>query len=64
MQTNNEYSLEYYKIYQKLIDSIKNNNFDEKLIENLMFEAKEISTNELAAGFVGGIKEIKHYEDI
>lgn len=64
LQTNNEYSLEYYKIYQKLIDSIKNNNFDEKLIENLIFEAKEISTNELAAGFVGGIKEIKHYEDI
>lgn len=64
LQTNNEYSLEYYKIYQKLIDSIKNNNFDEKLIENLIFEAKEISTNELATGFVGGIKEIKHYEDI
>lgn len=64
LQTNNEYSLKYYKIYQKLIDSIKNNNFDEKLIENLIFEAKQISTNELAAGFVGGIKEIKHYEDI
>lgn len=64
LQTNNEYSLKYYKIYQKLINSIKNNNFDEKLVENLIFEAEEISTNELAAGFVGGIKEIKHYEDI
>ncbi|MBR2651424.1 U32 family peptidase [bacterium] len=64
LQTNDEYNLRYYKIYRTILDAIANNNLNNELITNLISLTKTISDNEIAEGFIGGIREIKHYENI
>lgn len=62
---NNEYSLNIFKIYKKAINLIENNQFDEN-VELLWNECKKFAKdeNKISSGFAGGIKEIKHYENI
>lgn len=62
---NSKYSTKLLKIYQKAINSIDNDDFD-NVIENLYNECLTIAKDKqkVASGFIGGIKEIKHYENI
>ncbi|MDE7221826.1 MAG: hypothetical protein K2N40_00945, partial [Ureaplasma sp.] len=63
LQKNNEYNLSMLKIYQDAIESINQNKFD-VLIEGLYKKCLDIVNDreKVASGFIGGIKEIKHYE--
>ena len=63
--SNSNYSLNVFKVYKKAIDLIKNNQFDEN-VELLWEKCKNLAKDKekINSGFVGGIKEIKHYENI
>lgn len=62
-----QYSLEIVKIYQKALQYINENNQDlDSKLDTAYNECLQFAkdTNKVASGFVGGIKEIKHYENI
>lgn len=63
---NSNYSLEICKIYQKAIKLIKNNQWTDGKIDKFYDECLILAKdkNKVASGFIGGIKEIKHYENI
>lgn len=63
---NTNYSLEVCKIYQKAIKLIKDNEWTENKVNELYDQCLSLAKdkNKVAAGFIGGIKEIKHYENI
>ncbi len=58
-----KYNLKMLSIYQDAIKSINENNFDnnvDNLYERCLDNAND--NDKVSAGFIGGIKDIKHYE--
>lgn len=63
LQKSDKYNLLMLEIYQNAIKLINQNKFDEE-IEELYKQCLDIvdDKEKVAAGFIGGMKEIKHYE--
>lgn len=63
LQKSDKYNLTMLSIYQDAIKSINENNFDND-IDDLYKRCLENASakDKIFAGFIGGIKEIKHYE--
>ncbi len=63
LQKDEKYNLKMLSIYQDAIKSINENNFDnnvDNLYERCLDNAND--NDKVSAGFIGGIKDIKHYE--
>lgn len=64
---NNNYALEITKLYQRALSIIKNDKQEFELMSGELYDqcvqlAKD--SQKVASGFIGGLKEIKHYENI